>query len=262
MTTLEFATELAKEASRILLASFNSQNLQIAFKDDNSIVTKVDKDTDYLIRTRISTAFPNDYLLSEELNPEYIPEKAQSSFTWIIDPLDGTSNYSLGLHHWGILITRLKNGYPELTVQYFPFINELYQAQKGKGAFLNGKPINVQKDLNTRPHTIFTCCSRTIRHYKITIPYKMRILGSAAYSFCLISRGSAIVAFEATPKIWDIAGAWLLVKEAGGIIGTYHQENPFPLKTNNQYAHFSFPTMAASTKELFERSIHQIIPKT
>lgn len=261
MTTFEFATKLAKEASEIMLASFNSKDLQITIKDDNSIVTEVDKATDRLIRNRITAKYPEDYLLSEESNPEYTNRITQNQYTWIIDPLDGTSNYSLGLPHWGVLITRLKNGYPEFTVQYFPFIHELYQAQIGKGAFLNGKQIHVQRNPNARPYTIFTCCSRAHKKYNITIPYKMRILGSAAYSFCLISRGSAIVAFEATPKIWDIAGAWLLVREAGGKIGTYHQENPFPLKSDMEYAHHSFPTLAASTQKLFERSLLQINPK-
>ena len=103
-------------------------------------------------------------------------------------------------------------------MQYFPLLNELYTAQRGQGAWLNGNPIHTRPPDPDQPYGFFACCSRTHRRYQISIPYKPRILGSAAYSFCMLARGAALIGMEVSPKIWDIAGAWLLVQEAGGCI--------------------------------------------
>ena len=262
MKPLEFTIKLAKDAGRLLLNYYHKANLQINIKSDNSIVTQADKDIDIFIKTHIQKQFPTDTILSEELNPSFLPNFKSSNFTWIVDPLDGTSNFSLGLAHWGVLITRLKNGHPYLTVQYFPLIDELYIAQTGLGAMLNNKPIHVQENSHSRPYTVFSTCSRTFKKYDVSIPYKLRVLGSAAYSFCLIARGSAIVAFEATPKIWDIAGAWLLVQEAGGFITPYRQSPPFPLQSNLDYTTYNFPTVAAANLKTLNLAVEQIKPKT
>ena len=147
---------------------------------------------------------------------------------WIVDPLDGTTNYSLGLQVWGVLITRVHAGQPQVSVQYFPMLDELYTAGRGQGAWLNGTPLQPRMAEPDQPFGFFACCSRTHRRYEISIPYKPRILGSAAYSFCLLARGVALIGLEVMPKIWDIAGAWLLVQEAGGCV-THLDGEPFIL---------------------------------
>ena len=92
------------------------------------------------------------------------------------------------------------------------------------------------------------------------VPYKMRIFGSAAYSFCSLVKGAAIVSFEATPKIWDIAGSWLVVQEAGGYIGVIQRSEPFPIQAGIEYASFNFPTLAAVNSDLWAKTKGQIIP--
>jgi myo-inositol-1(or 4)-monophosphatase len=255
-TTLNFATQIAAEVGDYLIKNFNSSQLHSHLKSDRSLVTEADLTADRMIRAAINEKFPTDELLSEELHPDFISDQGRS--IWIIDPLDGTTNYSLGLRIWGVLLTRLENGHPSITVMYFPLLDEMYTAIEKGGAYLNGKRIYTSQPHDELPLSFFACCSRTFRQYEVSIPYKVRILGSAAYSFCLMARGAAILAFEATPKIWDIAGAWLLVKEAGGVIATWDGHKPFPLQTNVDYTNKSFPTLAAKSRARWEKAKMQI----
>ena len=75
-------------------------------------------------------------------------------------------------------------------------------------------------------------------------------MGSAAYSFCTVARGSALLAFEATPKIWDIAAGWLLVQEAGGLVEIMSDRNPFPLVSHEDYSKINLPTLAAASEKM------------
>lgn len=258
--TLQFVTQLAQDAGEMLLDYFKQQDLKTSLKGDRSIVTEADLAADRLISSAIQERFPDDLLLSEELSPEY-PSGQGAPVIWIIDPVDGTTNFSLGLHVWGILITRVVDGWPDLSVMHFPYINELYTVKRGEGADLNGLPLRVEPPDRNRPAAFFTCCSRTHRYYKIRIPYKPRILGSAAYSFCSVARNAALIGFEATPKIWDIAGGWLLLNEAQGIVETLDGSQPFPLRPGIPYAKQSYPTVMAATPELAAQAHRQIQPR-
>jgi myo-inositol-1(or 4)-monophosphatase len=229
-------------------------------KADKSLVTEADLAADRLIATRIGQQYPRDILLSEELQTS-APSGVHDQAVWIVDPVDGTANFSLGLHFWGILITRLVSGWPDVAALYYPVVDELYTAQRGAGAYLNGSPIRVKMPDPQRPAAFFSCCSRTFRHYQISVPYKTRILGSASYSFCALARGIAVLSFEVSPKLWDIAGAWLLVEEAGGTIETYQGPAPFPLLPELDYAGQNFPTLAAATPELMAKARQWILPK-
>jgi len=254
---------LARAAGSLLIDYFHRAELQTSLKADHSVVTAADLAADHFITEAVHRHFPQDRLLSEEINttlPE-AHETAADQVTWIVDPLDGTTNFSLGLQTWGTLLTRCVNGWPQTTVMYFPLLDELYAAQRGAGALLNDEVIQVNTPSPGRPLAFFACCSRTHRQYQVSLPYKVRILGSAAYSFCLVARGAAIVGFEATPKIWDIAGPWLLVQEAGGIIETYDGSHPFPLRTVQAYDQTSFPMLAAASTALITKARQQIQPK-
>ena len=102
------------------------------------------------------------------------------------------------------------------------------------------------------------CCSRTYRSYDVGIRYKTRILGSAAYSFCTVARSMALIAFEARPKIWDLAAAWLVVQEAGGYISAYDDRSPFPLIPGTDYSQVDYPTLAATSPALMQKGKTQI----
>lgn len=259
---LQFAIELAQETGQLLMGYFRRAGLQSSLKADRTVVTEADLAADHLIRDAILRRYPQDEILSEELSPAYPDEAAASGRdVWIVDPVDGTTNFSLGVHIWGVLIARLVGGRPETAVMHFPAIGELYTAQRGQGAWLNGEPIYTRPPVPGLPAAFFTCCSRTFRRYQVSVPYKARILGSAAYSLCSVAHGVAVLGFEATPKIWDIAGPWLLVQEAGGEVGTLDGSQPFPLQTGLDYVRQSFPTLAAANPEMMAKGQAQIIPK-
>ena len=259
---LSLALQLAQDAGELLLGYFQSDELLAELKSDHSLVTQADLAADKAIKAAILRAFPDDLLLSEEKQPgEAGLEISTDRAMWIADPLDGTTNFSLGLHYWGVLLARLVNGWPELGVMYFPMIHELYYAQRGQGAFLNHQPLRIKPPEAKRPLSFFSCCSRTFRQYQVSVPYKARILGSAAYSLCTVARSSAILSFEATAKIWDLAAAWLVVTEAGGVVETLNGSQPFPIISSTDYSVQSFPILAAANPIIAERAHHQILPR-
>ena len=258
---LSFAVRLAQDAGRLLLDYFEKAGLASSYKPDRTLVTEADFAVDRFISKAIAEDFPQDVNLSEELYPQISQAASSAKAVWVIDPLDGTTNFQLHLHIWGVLITRLIGGFPELSVQYFPKVNELYTAQHGRGAYLNGELLQIPSSSNQEKISFFSCCSRTFRNYKVNIPYKARILGSAAYSLCCVARGVAKLAFEATPKIWDLAAGWLLVEEAGGVLTTLDGSEPFPLDDQVDFGNQTFPLLAAASYEILERSRKQIEPR-
>jgi myo-inositol-1(or 4)-monophosphatase len=252
---LSFAEQLAVETGKHLLEFFSPNGTTASLKEDHSVVTEADLSADRLITQSIHNAYPADSLISEELQPS---SAVSDGAVWVIDPLDGTTNFSLGMPIWGISIARLVDGWPVIAAIYFPMLDELFTAQRGCGAFLNGGRITTQPPIPGQPNSFFSCCTRTHRHYEVSIRYKTRILGSACYSICAVARGMAVVGFEATPKIWDIAASWLIVEEAGGAIETIGGPQPFPLQPNFDFRKTSFPILAGANDEMISTARGQI----
>ena len=257
-TPLDFAIRIAKETGDTLMKYYRATGIQAVKKADKSAVTEADLAADEFLRREIQRAYPQDGLISEEAGTTY-PEGKSS--VWVVDPLDGTTNFSLGLHHWGVAINRFSDGQPELTALYFPIIDELFTAQRDEGAFLNGERLKATLPDENQPFSFFSCCTRTIRHYNINLRYKTRVLGAAAYGLSTVARGNAVLAFETTPKIWDLAGSWLLTEEAGGMIRVLDGSTPFPLIPGTDYKDKSYPILAAATPELWAEGQQNIIPK-
>lgn len=261
--TLEFTAQLAKETGHLLKSYFSGEELQAdglqaRLKKDRTVVTEADLAADEKIRAAIRAAYPTDNLLTEESDTLV---KDTDAPVWVVDPLDGTTNFSLGLPIWGVSIARLVNGRPQIGVLYFPVVDELYTAQQGKGAFLNGKPLKVTPSGEHPPYTFFACCSRTVRNYDVSLRYKTRVLGAAAYDFCAVARGAAIIAFQATPKIWDLAAGWLILQEAGGKVEVHSGQSPFPLQPEVEYKQINFPTIMAVDQESAHKAMQQIKKK-
>lgn len=255
---LEFTTRLALATGELLKEYFSPTGVLTEIKSDRSVVTKADLAADEEIRNALKAAFPEDQLLTEE--SDTVLENAKTH-TWVVDPLDGTTNFSLGLPIWGISIARLKDGYPQLGVLYFPMLNEMYSAERGKGAQLNGVPLKIPQDPENKPYTFFTCCSRTYRHYNIGLRYKTRILGAATYDFCAVARGAAIVGFQTILKLWDLASGWLILEEAGGVADILHGPQPFPIQSGVDYSQISYATIMAAKPELLQKARQEIQKK-
>lgn len=259
-STLFFAAQLAQQCGEILLEYFHKSQLKMEYKSDHSIVTEADVAVDNFIKQEIKKEFPHDLIISEELQHQFTPRTANPT-VWIVDPLDGTTNFSLGLHYWGVSLVRVENGYPILAVQYFPYLNELYTAQMGCGAYYNNQPIHVTIANPENKTTFFSCCSRTHKNYRISIPYKTRIFGCATYSMCSLASGKALICFEAKAKIWDYAGAWLMIPEAGGCIEIFNHKEPFPLSPGKEFASQNDAVIATATPDLMDKSRKKIIPR-
>lgn len=256
--TRAFLTALADEVGALLQSRFKPGGTATATKSDNTALTEADLAADRLIQQRIREQYPDDYILSEEGDTRY-PQTPEP--VWVIDPLDGTTNFAIGLHHWGVSIARLENGVPSAAALNFPLLGELYTAVQGEGAWLNGEPLYVEKGAGENPFSVFACCSRTFRNYHVRVKYKSRILGSAAYNLVSVARGSAALAFEVRPKVWDLAAAWLIVRQAGGVIAPLDGSEIFPLQAGTDYGQISFPTLAAPTQEQWEAGRKHITPR-
>lgn len=258
-SSLKFARDIAKRTGTKLLDYFKPNGTFTSLKEDYSVVTEADLAADQMIAEAVQREYPGDTLISEELQPS-IGEV--NSATWIVDPLDGTTNFSLGMPIWGVSIARIVNGWPAVAAIYFPVLDEMFTAKLGGGAYLNGVKIHTQPPSPGKPSSFFSCCTRTFQQYNVSIPYKTRILGSACYSMCAVARGMAVVGFEATPKIWDISAIWLVVEEAGGEIDTMAGSKPFPLQADNDYRLKNYPLIAGANNKEFVKAQEQIKPKT
>lgn len=227
-------------------------------KPDHTLVTEADRQADYLIQGLIREGFPGEGILSEEKSTIF----PDTEHVWVIDPLDGTVNFSHGLHYWGVSIAHLVNGIPQNGAIYFPMIDEMYTASRGKGAFLNREPLTINQDLSDELVPLFMHCSRMHQRYTVSIRYKKRSLGAAAYHLCLVAKNTAALALESTPRIWDFAAAWLINEEAGAVIQSLGMEQPFPAQPGINYAQKPYPILAARSAGILTEAEGRIKPLT
>ncbi|KAA3643214.1 MAG: hypothetical protein DWQ07_22110 [Chloroflexi bacterium] len=256
---LDFIRDLAHQTGQMLLEYFNLDGIHADRKADRTVVTEADLAADRFITDTIRAQYPDDAILSEEA---LVPIEDPNQPIWVVDPLDGTTNFSLGLPIWGVSIARVVDGYPVLAGLSFPVLDELYSAARGEGAWLNGQPIHTKPLDPEQPAAFFTCCTRSHRYYNISVPYKARILGAAAYDMCAIAHGASVAGFQASTKLWDIAAGWLLIEEAGGVVSAYEDPKPFPLDTSLDYTTRPFPTLMAADAEMAAQTRQDIQPKS
>ncbi len=246
---LDFTRELVRQTGEILRGYFGRPAIASKKKEDRTLLTEADLAANEHITAAIRAAFPDDHVLSEEQDTSF-PGDGRS--TWVVDPLDGTTNFNQGVYYWGVSIARVEGGWPSLAGLYFPMLDELYAAQSGKGATLNSEPLRVPPD-DGAGVAFFTADSRLHRRYRSEIRIKPRILGSAAYNLCAVARGLSVIGFESVPKIWDIAASWLVLVEAGGTCIAL-QDNLFPMIAGQNYAGYPIPILGAASPALAEKS--------
>ncbi|ADK82733.1 inositol monophosphatase [Sediminispirochaeta smaragdinae DSM 11293] len=225
---LEVATEAAQKAGelqkRLLIEGFRVDRKSTSV----DMVTEADKKSEQIIRSVITSRFPDHDILGEEEGSTV----CGSQWQWIIDPLDGTTNY---VHHHPIFCVSVAltfQGVPMLGVVYAPMLDDLYSAVAGEGALKNGIPIRVSKRriLNETlmatgvPYDRATSSENNI-DYLADMSTKVRgirRLGAAAYDLCLVAEGVYDAYWELKIRSWDIAAGSLIVKEAGGFAVHWH----------------------------------------
>jgi myo-inositol-1(or 4)-monophosphatase len=211
---LLFAIELAKEAGELILPYSGSPGRQ-TMKSEKDFVTEMDLKAENYIIQRIREQYPNHQIFSEEIGSI----EGTEEFRWVIDPIDGTVNYSVGLPFYGISIALTYHDEPVVAAISLPALGETFWAAKGEGAFQDGKRIKVRdgdKETNIERLGVLNSLVNEV--------YRIRMVGSAAISLAYIAAGRLDAAIYLRPNHYDIAAGQLLVSEAGGVqrvVGDY-----------------------------------------
>ncbi len=221
------AIELAWQAGNLLQQNWGERHLAIEKKGDIDLVTGIDRRSEELIRKGLSAAFPGYAILSED-NPV---ETAGEQGRWIVDPLDGTTNYVKGYPLVAISIGLEKQGELVLGVVYNPLADELFVAERGRGATLNDHPFKIPdtEDLSQAllasgfPYDAWTSSADNTAEWGKFVKrcLSVRCDGSAALDLCFVACGRLDGYWEAGLSPWDVAAGALIVAEAGGRVCDY-----------------------------------------
>ncbi len=237
----EIATGWAKEVGKIHLSYFRGTNLGIETKSNiYDVVTRADKQGEAFLLEQIQKLFPGHGILGEESGAH----TGTGDYLWVLDPLDGTNNFSQGLPVFTVSIGLQYKGETVLGVVYAPYLNEMYTAVKGKGAYLNGEPIRVSgksaleesvlgtgfpydKDVN--PDNNAANLASILPHLR-----GIRRMGSAAYDLACVAAGFLDGYWELALHSWDMCAGALLVEEAGGIVRSFREDRGISIMAGNE----------------------------
>jgi myo-inositol-1(or 4)-monophosphatase len=220
---VNIAVQAARNAGRVMLRSLGKLNtLNVSEKDRFDFTSDVDRMAEAEVIKELRKAYPDHAILGEESG-----QIGESRFTWVVDPLDGTSNYLRGFPFFCVSIALVENGVPIAGVIYNPLSEELFTAHKGSGAFLNDKRIRVAGKTSIEGCVIGTgfpprqrkALNPQLRMIKnlLSDAEDLRRTGSAALDLAFVACGRMDGYFEFGLKQWDIAAGVLLVREAGGL---------------------------------------------
>ena len=220
----EKVEEIVREAGSIVL---QADHIEDGIREKSShcdLVTAYDSAVQEQLRRQLSLAFPEYGFYGEE---DDCRQTAGKAGWFIVDPIDGTTNFIRHLHHSCISVGLLLNGQMEYGVVFNPYFDEMFTAQRGKGAFLNGKPIHATKVPLSESLVLFGSAI----YYRETVPATLRFVeelfprvldfrrgGSAALDLCYLAAGRSDLFFECRLQPWDYAAGSLIAREAGAIV--------------------------------------------
>ncbi len=226
-------------------------NVRSDIKKDGTLITDCDRWSDETLVNQLNIIAKGEGVLSEE-GSKSVPH---SDAFWVVDPLDGTTNFSAGIPHWAISVARFVNGKPQTAFLDLPALNKRIVAIKGKGVWVNGSPLIYQKDCIPRSACV-SLCSRSIRILQRlpdqSFPGKIRLLGVASLNMTGVALGQTVGAIEATPKIWDLASAWLVLTEMMCSI-KWLGLDPSNLQPGQDLSEVDFPVLIASSEHELKR---------
>lgn len=219
---LEIACDIARHAGQHALAYFADRSrLKVEDKGVQDMFSQADVETEILIRERLAAAFPEDGFFGEETEPTGLES---SSGTWVVDPIDGTACFVVGIPSWCVSIAFIRNRRIEIGVIYDPNSDELFAASYGQGAFLNGQPISAARAQDfTGGMTGFSFSHRATPQSIVSVLEKLLSRGgmfyrngSGALTLAYVACGRLNAFFEPHMNTWDSSAGVLLVREAGG----------------------------------------------
>ena len=235
---LNFAIQTARDAGLVLAERFGRAALQISNKGDIDIVTESDLASERLIIEHIRSHYPRHAILSEEAGAS-THDADEGEYKWIVDPLDGTTNYAHGYPCFCVSIALERAGEVILGAVYDPMRDEMFAAERGQGATLNGRRIRVSEtdDLNRAllctgfPYDVRER-DQFVRHFSNFIMHAQAVRrdGAAALDLAYVACGRFEGFWEEGLRPWDVAAGKLLVEEAGGRV-TRNDGTPFDIYT-------------------------------
>lgn len=222
---LNIAVRAARNAGKIIARSFEELDLvETTQKGSNDFVTNVDREAEKVIIATIRKSYPEHSIVGEEFG---VDQGANTDYQWIVDPLDGTTNFIKGIPHFCVSIALKVKGKLDQAVIYDPIRSELFTASRGQGAQLNGYRIRVSKGKEVEGAVLATGFPHKAKHHLDAYLDMFKALyvdasdirraGSAALDLAYVAAGRVDGYWEIGLKPWDTAAGQLLVKEAGGM---------------------------------------------
>lgn len=244
---LDFASSLAREAGRIQLSYFRGDDLGVRTKSNvYDVVTRADKECEEYIAEAIARRYPGHELLGEEGGTR---GRSGSEFRWVVDPLDGTTNYSQGLPLFSVSIALQYRSETIVGVVYAPYLDELFRAVKGGGAWMEWRMGTPRRLQVSDKRTLATSVLATGFPYdkdvnpdnnsdNVTriVPYvrDVRRLGSAAYDLSCVAAGLLDGYWELALHEWDVCAGELIVREAGGVVCELRSDRGVSIAAGNE----------------------------
>ena len=224
-----------RKAAKTLIRDFGEiENLQVSIKGPGDFVTASDKKVEKILIDELQKARPNYSILSEEIGKINNDE----SFKWIIDPIDGTSNFLHGIPHFAISIGLEHDGEIICGIIYDPIKDEMFVAEKGNGSYLNNQRIRVSSRSKLENCIIFTggpkigvknreLFLKEYNNVSSKVPTSIRKLGSASLDMAYVAAGRCDGFWQRDLKYWDIAAGIILVRESGGFVTDFKGEKGY-----------------------------------
>lgn len=241
---LTAAFDMAEKAGNIHMHYFRKSGLEQTTKlNDSDVVTIADKETEEMILNYIHLNFPSHGIISEESGSE----NENREWRWVVDPLDGTTNFAMGLPPFCVSIALELNMKPIIGVVYAPYLNECFYAVKGIGAWLNGEKIHCSDksqlskavvatgmpyDRNDNPDNNLSEICRTALCVR-----GIRRLGSAALDLCYTAAGFLDAYWELNLNRWDVSAGQLIASEAGAVIESIRTDRNHSILVSNPQLH-------------------------
>jgi myo-inositol-1(or 4)-monophosphatase len=238
-------------SGNILMDYFNKPLVSRVKESQSSIVTAADFASDAKIRELIVNRYPEHNIISEETGFQ----NNNSEYTWVVDPLDGTSNFAAGVPWFGVLITIFKGNDPVIAGAHLPAWNSTYYAEKGKGAFRNGQRLPQLKDTLLKDSLFAFCVDYTddlvflekgmdIYRYLVQNCRNIRTT-NCLIDFIHVAEGKFGGVLNLNTRIWDICGLGLIISEAGGVMNLA-DASPVLYVLKEGVSGINFPVIAAN----------------
>lgn len=222
-----------------------------SLKPDGSLITACDRWSDKVLVEGLAALHPGDGVLSEE-GSQIVPS---TPAYWVVDPLDGTTNFAAGIPYWAISLARFEAGVPVLAVLDVPPLRQRIVAVRGRGAWRNGRRLEPPS-FHDRPVGCASLCSRSIGVLQKLpdrrFPGKIRLLGVASLNLVSVAMGQTVAALEATPKIWDLAASWLVLSELHCSL-RWLERDPGGISAGTDLSAVDFPVLVADRPGTLER---------